>query len=354
MTTENQAEQQASESQIDLEAILKDPLSLPEGADLEAFASENPQDQEDRGIKDSEKQGETSSDAPGAQEQNAGEGDPRKEQNAQGENTQESQEDGQEAVIVSKNGKHTIPYNVLKEEREKRARAELMAQELTARLEAMKHQQETGQLSKTNNISDIVDPELLKDLREESPLVAETIDKLITQNQELSKEISKQAQAHEEVGRDAKIDKQVQVIMTLEEAIASVPKLNYIRATDTERYQDMVAIDDALRTQTQWKDKPLEERFAAVVKMYEVANGEIVLPGQEAPKQQPTDEAKRVEEAVKKAQAQKQAFTLSDIPGGVPAANEQDAVGDMSSAALTAKMMDMTPEQIEAMLARLS
>ena len=42
-----------------------------------------------------------------------------------------------EAPIASKDGKHTIPYDVLKSERERRKAAEQAMQELQARIDAM-------------------------------------------------------------------------------------------------------------------------------------------------------------------------------------------------------------------------
>ena len=107
-----------------------------------------------------------------------------------------------------------------------------------------------------------------------------------------------------------------------------------------------------------WLNKA-NERFDAAVRMYEAANGAIELPGQatkSAPAQQPADQAARVAQAVAKAQAEASGpSTLSDIPGGQPAAHSQgEAMLALSGSALTDHFMGLSPDELEAQLARLS
>lgn len=370
MSTEDQTTETTAS---DLDAFLKDPLSLPSDVDLEALANGTQPEAEADETTESEqpgagepdatakKQGETHGDAPGtgteAKEQED-EGDAQQEPDKGKTPGAEAEQEPQNAVVASKDGKHTIPYEVLRGEREQRARAELMVQELTAKLEQLTEEVRTGKASKTRDIEDIVDSETLSTLREESPAVAGIIDKLIERNREMAEQAQSAKDAHSEVEREQR----VQHVVSVEDAIAAHPKLVHIRANDPATFMAIAEIDTTLGKQPNWKDKPLTERFGAAVRMYEAANGAIELPGasQAQPKkpeaqQLPADVDKRVQAAL--AQAEKAAAgpsTLSDIPGGAPAsATQEEALGELSSTALTERFMGMNPEQIEEALARL-
>jgi len=371
MSTENQPtpEYQAS----DLDAVLRDPLSLPDDIDLEALANgtmpaagaktDEPQapDTQVELPATANEQGDKDGDAPGTgtEAKQQDEGGPAKEgDEAKGPEPQaEPDKEGQKAVVASKDGKHAIPYEVLQSERERRVRSEQMVQELTSKLEALTNEVETGKASKTRDIADIVDPETLTQLREESPEVAGIIDKLIERNREMAD----QAQSARDANVEADREKRVQHVVSVEDAIEAHPKLVHIRANDPATFMAIAEIDTTLGKQPGWKDKPLTERFGAAVRMYEAANGDIELPGtpqaqpkKPEPQQLPADVDKRVQAALAKAEAAKAGpSTLSDIPGGAPAdATEQDALAALSSAAITERFMNMTPEQVEQELAR--
>lgn len=336
-----------------LEDFLKDPLSAPDGVDIESLAA-NQQGETDGdapGTKPEDKQDEPNgerADAPTdkpsdksvGQEPEANSGDAPSDASS----TPEPEESP--AGVASRDGKHIIPYGELRSARERAARAEIMAQELTAKLEALQNEISTGRASKTRAIADIVDDETLNGLREDAPEVASVIDKLIERNQELSERIQTTGQ-HED------IESRVQAVVSVEDAINAIPKLSHVRASDPATFMAIAEIDTVLGKQDRWKDQPLVDRFQAAVRMYEAANGDIEAPGNV--RRLPVDTDARVEKAVAKAQAQTSGpSTLSDIPGGEPAANtREDALTSLSSTALTERFMQMTPEQIETELARL-
>lgn len=350
-----------TQNRMDVETVLADPLSLPEGGELDAVAAlqdgedGKPGDQIDQAANPAMPKNVQGTDAE-IPVHPVNQGELSATPGAEGENDLSDDNNipkDKEAVVLSRDGKHEIPYDVLRAEREKRARAELMAQELTARLQTLEEEVRSGHVGKSRDISDIVDSKLLDDLRDESPMVAEMIDKLIAKNQAMAQHYEQQQLE----GRGALVEQRVKQVVETEDAIAAVPKLSYLRVNDPERFAEVATIDTALMQQTSWKGRPLAERFNAALKMYEVANGDIVLPGAQpkiAPVQQPTVDAK-VKAAIAKAQqAASGPSTLSDIPGGMTApASEQDALGNMSGSSLTQKMMDMSPEELEAMLARL-
>lgn len=362
-------EQTTDTPAFDMDAYLKDPLNAtaPAGADLEALAAdgaaEQPEHEGEQGTETTaNEQGEKNGDAPGTGTEATTEQDKGKDAAAAAEGegakpvTAERQQQEQPAGVASKDGKHVIPYEELRATRERAARAEIMVQELTGKLEALTNEIQTGNVSKTRDIADIVDESTLATLREESPDVAGVIDKLIERNQQLAE----QAQSAHAATADTERETRVQAVISVEDAINAVPKLAHIRATDPATFTAVAEIDTILGKQAAWKDRPLTDRFDAAVRMYEAANGAIDLPGQakkDPPAQQlSADIDARVKAALAKADAAASGpSTLSDIPGGQPAAEStQDALTNLSSTALTERFMGMTPDQIEAELARLS
>ncbi|MAO49847.1 MAG: hypothetical protein CML16_03065 [Pusillimonas sp.] len=344
-------------TQDKLDQYLKDPMSMSE-EDIDAYMSDGGDDSNEASNKQSElKEGETAQDTtPGVEEgkkdeANAAEGksaDP----DADKAKAEADKEDPEKSFIQSKNGKHAIPYSVLQGERERAIRAEQAARELAEKLALMEKSKESGETVKTADVGDIVDPELLDTLREESPGIADVLDRLIGKINTLESEHAKTSSFVQEGTKEAAVQRQ----LTVEEAIAEVPKLSHVRTNDPEKYNEIAEFDQMLRAQSKWHSRPMKERFEAAVRMYESANGPIELPGSSGG--QPDDEATEQKVAAAVAKAQKQGNgpnTLSDIPGGAPAAsNDHDALGEMTSTALTERFMGMTQEQIEAELARLS
>lgn len=350
MSTENTTESPIA----NLNEVLRDPLSMSdealaaliggqeatigaddtttEGAAADAAAGTNPK-------------GDTSGAAPGTGE----EGTQTPAAGAEGEQL--------ESVVLTKDGKHAIPYQVLQQERERAIRAEQMVRELTSKLELDQAAANLGKATKSADLSTIVDEQLLEQLREEAPDVAARMDNLIAMVTDLRGQVEAGRPAAEEA-ETARREQQVQAIVSVEDTIQANQKLAHLRTTDPAAFNEVADIDSMLRSRAAWKDKPLAERFDAALRMYEAERGTIELPGQAkpAPGQQPADQAARVAQAVAKAQATASGpSTLSDIPGGQPAAGSQaDAMTALSGSALTDHFMNMSPDEIEAQLARLS
>lgn len=262
-----------------------------------------------------------------------------------------------ESVVLTKDGKHAIPYQVLAQERENRIRAEQMVRDLTAKLELDQAAAQQGKATKSAELSTIVDEQLLEQLREEAPDIASRMDNLIAMVKDLRDQVDAGRPAAEEA-EVARREQQVQALVSVEDTIQANPKLAHIRATDPAAFNEVADIDSMLRSRAAWKDKPLAERFDAAVRMYEAERGTIELPStaKAAPAQQPADEAARVAQAVAKAESTASGpSTLSDIPGGQPAAASQaDAMTALSGSALTDHFMSLSMDEIEAQLARLS
>ncbi len=350
MSTENQLDQ-----------YLKDPLSMPEDIDLDALGVDGKIVQKEPAQPSTE--GDSTGAAPSTTEDDPDKAKPAEEAGtATTEAAKPAKEEGAEglepdpdkAVVKSKDGKHEIPYSVLAKEREDRIRAERMAQELTEQVELLKQAKATGESVKTRDLSEIVDAELLAQMEEESPTVAKTLKALMSTITELDEELGRVKPLAAQSERESQIQHQVSV----EDAISTIPKLLHIRTADPAAFNEVADYDQFLRAQPKWQGKPMQERFEAAVRLYEAANGEIELPNaRKAPASQSADTTQaKVDAAIKAAEAQAQGpHTLSDIPGGVPAAStHEDALTELSSMALTERFLHMSPEQIEAELARLS
>lgn len=262
-----------------------------------------------------------------------------------------------EAVVLARDGKNVIPYQVLQQERERAIRAEQMVRDLTTKLEQDQAAAQQGKATKSLDLDQIVDEQLLEQLREEAPDVARRMDNLIGLAKSLSEQVDAGRPAAEEA-EAARREQQVQALVTVEDTIVSIPKLAHLRTTAPAEFNEVATIDAMLRAKPAWQDKPLAERFGAALRMYEAEHGAIELPdpATAAAGKQPADPAARVAEAVAKAKAEASGpSTLSDIPGGQPAAaSEADAIAALSGSALTDRFMNMSPDEIEAQLARLS
>lgn len=339
-----------------LDAVLRDPLSMTDdalaalvGGDdaTTAAGQQSAADDAAANVAGAKPQGDTSGAAPGTGEGGA------QHQGA----TQDAAGAQGEAVVQARDGKHVIPYQVLQQERERAIRAEQMVRDLTTKLEQDQAAAQQGKATKSLDLDQIVDPQLLEQLREEAPDVARRMDNLIDLAKSLSEQVDAGRPAAEEA-EAARREQQVQALVTAEDTIVSIPKLAHLRTTAPAEFNEVAAIDAMLRAKPAWQDKPLAERFGAALRMYEAEHGAIELPdpATAAAGKQPADPAARVAEAIAKAKVEASGpSTLSDIPGGQPAAtSEADAIAALSGSALTDRFMNMSPDEIEAQLARLS
>lgn len=267
---------------------------------------------------------------------------------------QPKEEEREPQGIATKDGKHVIPYSVLQSERTRAAQAEKELQETRARLAelqaaatAPKDAAKTGDAATPETSTEEADR--LAQLAEDFPTVAEEL----KANRALIKALEAKFGSLEEKDKQAEAQRADQVAMTVQEAIDSLPKMAHIQAANPEAFELAKQFDTALRARPDWADKPMAERFAKVVDLVEASMGEIAIPGQSKPSEDPA--------ALKKAAAEKLATaekavptSLSQFPAGAPAAaDEAAAVEQMSTTQLAAKMARMTPDQIDAYFANL-
>ena len=173
----------------------------------------------------------------------------------------------QERVVLSKDGKHTIPYEVLE----------------NARLRAQKLEQENQQLKNITGERDKLQALLEKhgiDLNAED-LDGKTdaeLKTLVDDYPEVGKVIAKQAQQIREL--EGRLNqKQVETAAdsaksAVVQAFESIPELVSWQAGDKDRLEYAVAKDAELMSDPLWQSKPVRERFLEAMRRTQSAFGD--------------------------------------------------------------------------------
>jgi hypothetical protein len=282
-------------------------------------------------------------------------GTSKEQQAAQG---QTDQDDDGAAGVATKDGKHVIPYSVLKSERERATRAEQLAQEMRERVEALEAMVKSGNQGANNGESARTDQqqpaaaeqlsqEDLESLKEDFPTVYKAVMASMAKAQALEAKL----QPVEESVRNAQEDQARTAADTVQDAIDSIPKLSHIQANDPEAFELAKQFDATLRTQKSWASKSLAERFQKVSEMVEAAIGPIEVPGAKPTASQPSAEELRKAAIAKASSATKRDVptSLSEFPAGqAPATDERAAAEQLSPLQLAEKFSKMSSEDMDA------
>jgi hypothetical protein len=272
----------------------------------------------------------------------------------QGQSEPESEPQG----IATKDGKHVIPYSVLKSERDRASRAEQLANEMRERVEALEaavkaasQGANNGESARTDASEQIVSDlssDDLEALKEDFPTVYKAVQAAMAKAAQLEAKL----QPVEESVRSAEAEQARSATETVQDAIDAVPKLAHIQATNAEAFELAKQFDATLKTQSAWAGKPLQERFSKVAEMVEAALGPIDLPGGKSTS--PSAEelktaAKAKADAAVKAGRTNVPTSLSEFPVGQHAAqDEREAAESMTALQLAEKFAAMTPDQMDA------
>lgn len=257
----------------------------------------------------------------------------------------------EEAPIQSRDGKHTIPYNVLATERERRQQAEQAMAELQARIDTLQVQGTAAPAEAASPAMAVsaISAEDMAALREDFPAFAKVIEaqmaKIDTLESKLSTVYGKEEQ------REAVEQRTVQ--QQVRDMIDTNPKLSALEA-DPAAWARAVEIDNMLKAQPENQNLSLAERFDKVVKGYESFYGAI--PGAAAATPTPVPKSAREQaEALLKEKAPATPRSLSDLPGGMPdASSEAQRAENLSEVEMGNMMLKMTPGQIEQYLNNLA
>ncbi|WP_236641568.1 hypothetical protein [Dickeya undicola] len=261
---------------------------------------------------------------------------------AEQQNAEQAQATQPTTGILSRDGKHVIPYDVLEAERAEKRRLSDANQRTAAELAEAKRQLEVftrqinaaglqpAQLPEKSQITH----EQLDALRESFPDVANVIDVLAQKVEHLQSVQPAPAAAHSAESNPVSV------------ALDATPDLKAWQSGDPDRFTLAIHIDETLKQDPAWKDKSLTERFGEVVKRTRAAYGETVesAPPQPAPVGQPAQPT-TAELQQKAADVLAKATAAAQLPAS-PSDVGQTAT---QSASLLEQAANASPEQLHAM-----
>lgn len=259
------------------------------------------------------------------------------------------------AGVLLKDGKHVAPYRVLEEARERAARAESTVQALARQLEELKAGADPDKAAGGDNAPSITEDDLAE-LEDLSPEIAKVIKAQMARIEALTGEVVGLKQEQEIVHKT----RQAEIQDELTAAIEANPDLKAWRdaafreeSPDPSRWQKVTQVDDMLMVDPEWQDKPLSERFAKAVEMVKTLYGETPTRNEPAADDKANEDLKKAADEKLKGKEPPVPTSLSEIPGGAaPAQSDIENLENVSTMALGNKMLSMTPDQIEAYLAR--
>jgi hypothetical protein len=257
--------------------------------------------------------------------------------------------------ILSKDGQHVIPYDVLVAERTEKQRLVGTNQQTATELAEAKRQ--LAALTHQINSAGMqpvplpekaqITPEQINVIRENFPEMAAVLDTVVQKIDYLQQ--GQPAQATNQPSGNPVAD-----------AMNAVPDLKSWQDQDPDRFTLAVHIDTNLQNDPAWKDKSLTERFAEVAKRTKAAYGESVEPVQQEQATTTTTAATQTNADVQRIAAEKlaAATAATQVPGspsdlGVTTthtASPLEQAANASSDQLQAMFAGMTDAQIEALL----
>ncbi|HDM8092981.1 TPA: hypothetical protein PXN44_003861 [Yersinia enterocolitica] len=257
--------------------------------------------------------------------------------------------------ILSKDGQHVIPYDVLVAERTERQRLAGTNQQTATELAEAKRQ--LAALTRQINSAGMqpvplpekaqVTPEQINSIRENFPEMAAVLDTVVQKIDYLQQGQPAQA-SHQPSGNP------------VTDAMNAVPDLKSWQDQDPDRFTLAVHIDTNLQNDPAWKDKSLTERFVEVAKRTKAAYGESVEPVQQEQATTTTTAATQTTADVQRIAAEKlaAATAATQVPGspsdlGVTTTHTASPLEQAANASpdqLQAMFAGMTDAQIEALL----
>lgn len=268
------------------------------------------------------------------------------------------------AVVMSKDGKHQLPYNVLEQAREAEKDAKAQLKEAQTELEKNRSQLSEGQnyqrLSETlkaqlerhnlkpdelpENVK--LTPEQIKELQELGA-VGETVLNMVRKTEYLQDQLNKAKSATQEA-ETASESSSEEGDPAVNAAVEANPELKGWAGTD--RWETALSVEQVVRKDPAFAEKPLAEAYAEVVRRVKAIYGDTT----EQPKDPPKDDKPAVDleaaAAAKLAEAKEKQIpqSLTDV-GTKPTVEKSMAerLSEKSDAELTEEMEKMSPEELD-------
>lgn len=257
-----------------------------------------------------------------------------------------TEQKAEESLVLARDGKNTIPYEVLAKTREAKEAAEAKAQaeaeartqaeaklaELQAKLDSVK----AGATEKAVTLT----PEEQAEMQENFPAMAKMFASMQAELTRLQSNETAQQQTQQAA-------QQNEMAKTVQDHIDANPKLAFLQASDPDAWKRACDLDEQLRTNPATASLPMAERFTKAAAAYEAIYGAINLP---ASPTKPAAPAKSVDDVLAKA-GTAVPKSLSDLPGGsAVAGSEFGNLENMSAADVGSALMKMSPQAREAYL----
>lgn len=221
--------------------------------------------------------------------------------------------------VASKNGQHIIPYEVLEAERAEARRLRDEVEQLRAAQAERDKLQAVLDKHGIEAESDDLSMEQIEQLAEDYPDVGKAL-----------VGIARKLSAMEQSTAPAPAN-------PVAEALDAVPDLKAWQEGDRDRFTFAVTVDDQLKADPAFANKPLAERFAEAARRTRIAFGDAV------PAAKVKEPEAKVVDAVPR--------SPGDLGQSVRAPSSQtERFQSMSQEQLMAEMSSMTPAQIEALL----
>lgn len=258
----------------------------------------------------------------------------------EGQSEKVADSDDIKSPVLSKDGKRTIPYEVLEVARQKATAATEEANSLRAKVAEYE-----GKNQKVNKFLEAkgIDPESITDEQVES-LSAEEMKQL----EEIDPLIGKAIRLmNENLARTQPVQEPVKTGNPIMDAISANADLNAWRGNDPDRWDFAVSVDDKLKADPKFQSLSLQDRFAEAARRTRIAFGDEQAEPQKTTETTAEIAAKKVAAAT----AQAVPRSLSNI--GITPTSERplaEQLADLSPAELTARMATMTASQIDEVL----
>lgn len=240
--------------------------------------------------------------------------------------------------VLTKDGKHTIPYDVLRRTREAEAQARKAADEAIAKVRELegKLQSATKQeappqdalLGKLDSLSQDF-PELGDVFKSLHGTIASLQTQVEGMNADRMRESDTRAQNEQ---------------MRIREVIDRNPTLTLWESEDPNAWERAVQFDSMLRERSEWNGRPYAERFAKAVELTLVDYPEAKRPPNETKIPAPNVKAHKEQGEFDKP------ISLSDLPGGTPPSDSD--FSNLSATQLESMFEKMTDDQVMGLLAR--
>ncbi|WP_145543914.1 hypothetical protein [Yersinia frederiksenii] len=248
--------------------------------------------------------------------------------------------------ILSKDGQHVIPYDVLVAERTEKQR--LMGTNQQTATELAEAKRQLAALTRQINSAGMqpvplpekaqITPEQINDIRDDFPGMAAMFDTLVQKIDYLQQ--GQPAQAANQPSGSPVAD-----------AMNAVPDLKSWQDQDPDRFTLAVHIDTNLQNDPAWKDKSLTERFTEVAKRTKAAYGELVEP---VPPEPVTTTSTTTATATANADVQRIAaekLAAATVATQVPGSPSDLGVTTTHTASPLEQAANASPDQLQAMFA---